>query len=139
MFVPFLVVLILTCAEHDKGHQLHWDTDAEGVAGVNNPIASVVIYLSHGVGGPTVMTEQRIGDPIATHGWMVCPPALESQVGRIAAFRGKYLHGVVQGHPKCKTREARRKTLMIAFWEDVKIRPSLFEAPGSCRPIPSSR
>jgi hypothetical protein len=25
---------------------------------------------------------------------------------------------------------------MFAFWEDVKIRPSLFQTPGACRPLP---
>ncbi len=122
------------------GHQLHWDTDAEGAAGVKNPLVSVVIYLSHGVGGPTAMTEQRLGDPIATHGWLVSPPSDAAQVGRVAAFRGAYLHGVVGGPPAQRARPgARRKTLMIAFWEDVKIRPSLFETPGACRPLPASR
>jgi hypothetical protein len=127
-------------SEHEMGHQLHWDTDAEGVSGVKNPLVSVIIYLSYGVGGPTAMTEQRLGEPIATHGWLVPVPERAEQMGRVAAFRGAYLHGVVGGHPHCEARrDARRKTLMIAFWEDVKIRPSLFETPGACRPLPASR
>jgi hypothetical protein len=126
-------------SDHEMGHQLHWDTDAEGAAGVKNPLVSVIIYLSHGVGGPTAMTEQRLGEPIATHGWLVPVPEQVAQVGRVAAFRGAYLHGVVGGHPAhLARRDARRKTLMIAFWEDVKIRPSLFETPGTCRPLPAS-
>ncbi len=83
------------------------------------------------------MTEQGLEDSIAKHGWIALPPDEAENVGRVAIFKGKYLHGVVGGHPKYPHRDAKRKTLMIAFWEDVKIRPSLFQTPGACRPLPA--
>ena len=99
------------------------------------------------------MTEQGLQDKLATHGWMALPPSEERHVGRVAIFKGSYLHGVVGGNPLYPHRDAKRKvlffcsfrfvfvfspaqTLMIAFWEDVKIRPSLFQTPGACRPLP---
>ena len=127
---------------HSKGHQLHFDSDDEGVGGVRNPIVSMILYLSHDVGGPTCVTEQTLTDGIATHGWLIAPPKEEGNIGRIAAFRGNVLHGVVRGCPRedisDNDESKRRVTLMIAFWRDVKIRPSLSEQPGSCRPLPVS-
>ena len=32
--------------------------------------------------------------------------------------------------------KARRTTLMIAFWKDIKLRPSISQTPGPCRPLP---
>lgn len=120
---------------HEAGHQLHWDTDAEGESGVRHPLCTAVVFLSAGTGGPTVVTEQGVGDPMARRGWLIVPP--ERDVGRVAVLRGRYLHGVVGGHPRAPVPAAgRRKTLMLAFWEDVKIRPSLFQTPGACRPLP---
>jgi hypothetical protein len=37
---------------------MHFDSDDEGVGGVRNPIISTVIYLTDGVGGPTLVTDQ---------------------------------------------------------------------------------
>jgi hypothetical protein len=69
-------------------------------------------------------------------GWMLFPPNCESKVGRVAVFDGAYLHGVVGGNRFAKSEDSpKRTTLMIAFWRDVKVRPSLSGKPGSCRPI----
>lgn len=105
-----------------------------------NPIASAVIYLSHGVGGPTVVTEQLLSDEsVAKHGWLIFPPREEASVGRVAAFDGKVLHGVVGGAPGRQLVQGKRTTLMFAFWKDVKMRASLTEEKGACRPLPMGK
>lgn len=104
-----------------------------------NPIASAVVYLSAGVGGPTLVTQQLLSDTsVAKHGWLIFPPARQADVGRVAAFSGSVLHGVVGGAPARAPADAaaRRTTLMFAFWRSVKMRPSLSEDKGACRPLP---
>ena len=59
---------------HPSGHQLHFDSDNEGEAGLRHPIVTSVCYLSEGVGGPTLITEQRPHDArLACNGWLVAP------------------------------------------------------------------
>ena len=45
---------------HACGHQMHYDSDNEGIGGVRNPICSCVVYVvaPPGVGGPTLVTDQ---------------------------------------------------------------------------------
>ena len=96
------------------GHQLHFDSDDEGVGGVRNPIISSVVYLSssspsgsssaaasgavateHGgsvygavIGGPTLVTDQRLCGELATKGWLAYPA-----INRVTMFDGRVLHG----------------------------------------------
>jgi len=81
------------CRPHHSGHQLHFDSDAEGQGGVRNPIVSTVCYLSGGIGGPTLVTDQHFSDTaVAAHGWLVHPA-----VNRLCMFDGSVLHGVLPG------------------------------------------
>ncbi|KAJ1545186.1 hypothetical protein HK096_006685 [Nowakowskiella sp. JEL0078] len=132
------------CRPHHHGHQLHFDSDNEGNARQNgkprHPIVSSVLYLDDGcdefgvgsVGGPTLVTNQRLGDPLADMGWLVHP-----KKNRYAVFDGSVLHGVIPGRGAPKNSSKRRITFMVAFWKDVSMRPSIDETPGSCRMFPS--
>mgnify|MGYP001797872047 FL=1 len=65
---------------------------------------------------------------------------------RLCAFRGKFLHGVIPGHPEQQPhqthrhrqpqQQSRRITLMIAFWETITIR-SPTATHRSARALPS--
>ena len=125
---------------HERGHQLHWDSDAEGLNGLRHPIVSSIIYLSENIGGATLITEQKLGDPIAEHGWMVAP----RQVGMVGAFEGNVLHSVIggagaSGDDDEEEKKGKRTTLMIAFWRTLKMRPSISQTPGACRPLPYAK
>jgi hypothetical protein len=80
-------------------------------------------------GGPSVVTNQKLTDiRVATKGWIAHP-----RPQRLVAFDGRCLHGVVPGKG---FREGRRVTLMMAFWEDIRIRRGV--GPGSARPFPTN-
>ena len=113
---------------HASGHQLHFDSDDEGRGGVRNPIISTILYTTEGAGGPSLVSNQKLTDSkVATQGWLAHP---RSQ--RLVVFNGRVLHGVVPGKG---VREGRRVTLMMAFWDDIKIRDG--DEPGSARPFPT--
>jgi hypothetical protein len=161
-----------TCAEwwahsrpHTAGHQMHFDSDDEGLGlTIKHPICSAVVFVTGGVGGPTLVTDQKSGSKqLAKNGWLVAP-----ETGRIAVFDGQCLHGVIPGRGvvakdtavktwkrKSSSREQspptepRRVTLMIAFWDTVEIRGSVTRSmsgsgkesvgsfpKGSARPFP---
>lgn len=129
------------CRPHSCGHQLHYDSDNEGIGGARHPILSLVFFVhaTEGVGGPTLITNQRLGDlKMATHGWLVYPKA-----GRVIAYEGTVLHGVVPGHgdmPDVATCRARRVTFMMAFWDRISHRAFSDDGlPGSSRPIPDPK
>ncbi|KAI8839274.1 hypothetical protein BC829DRAFT_492846 [Chytridium lagenaria] len=129
------------CRPHADGHQFHFDSDDEGRERVeggkpHHPIVSSVLYLTEveGLGGPTVVTNQRIGDGLATRGWMVAP-----RLNRFAVFDGKVLHGVVPGRGFWPNNDDRRVTFMVAFWDDINVKASRNETPGSSRPFPYSK
>jgi hypothetical protein len=46
------------------------------------------------VGGPTLVTDQLLGGPLATKGWLAYPAT-----NRFTMFDGKYLHGKNQEYP----------------------------------------
>ena len=124
---------------HACGHQMHYDSDNEGIGGVRNPICSCVLYVAapDGVGGPTLVTDQVLGRAsLASRGWFVHP-----REGRMAAYDGKHLHGVIPG---CGTAPAsensqRRITFMVAFWREIEARPFGADGlSGSSRPVPES-
>ena len=52
--------------------------------------------------------------------------------GRLLAFDGSLLHGVIPG--KGSHSGTRRVTLMLAFWKRIRVRPSA--TPGAARPYP---
>ena len=83
------------CRPHCDGHQLHFDSDNEGKGEVRNPIVSSVIYLtSSGVGGPTLVTTQKLRDSsLPANGCLITPK--ENQIG---FFDGSLLHGVIPVH-----------------------------------------
>ena len=126
------------CRPHCSGHQLHYDSDAEGLPDASgqprHPIASCVLYLSTGdaarVGGPTLVTQQRRGDSaLGQAGWLGYPSH-----GRLLVFDGGVLHGVVPGRGPSPAPGQRRITLMVAFWDGIDIIPG--DKPGASRPFP---
>jgi hypothetical protein len=79
-----------------EGHQLHFDLD-EASAGrghaLRHPICSSVLFLSS-VGGPTVVTSQRLGDGNSRNATAQLVPPLRN---RLLLFDGALLHGVLPG------------------------------------------
>ena len=152
---------------HASGHQLHFDSDDEGRSTVpKHPIVSTVLYLSsHSkIGGPTLVTNQRLRNPTTTNLNSVCGWLVSSKPSRLVCFDGSVLHGVIPGkgvipsssasssssssnsthpirtnsiHPNQQQQQRpRRVSLMMAFWKDIKIRPGT--KPGSARPWPTT-
>ena len=146
------------CRPHGSGHQLHFDSDNEGIGQVRNPIVSSVLYLTaEGLGGQTLCTNQAFSSAqLATRGWFVTP-----RVGRLAVFDGSFLHGVVPGRlgddvegddaaeAKAKAeaeaeaeaeaggRQERRVSFMVAFWRDIRPQPRSDGLPGASQPYHS--
>mmetsp|Transcript_32553 Transcript_32553/g.64550 ORF Transcript_32553/g.64550 Transcript_32553/m.64550 type:complete len:392 (+) Transcript_32553:147-1322(+) len=110
---------------HASGHQLHFDSDDEGRSKMGedgvprHPVMSVVLYLSGaGCGGPSLVTTQKLCDrSLSSEGWLSAPVD-----GRLTAFDGRVLHGVVPGKGNGPAPARHRVTLMFAFWEDIEIR-----------------
>ncbi|KAJ3310091.1 hypothetical protein HDU76_003457 [Blyttiomyces sp. JEL0837] len=124
------------CRVHGSGHQLHFDSDDEGHSREGgkprHPIVSSALYLSEedGIGGPTLVTNQRLGDPLADRGWVVFP-----KVNRYVMFDGSVLHGVIPGRGT-RDESNRRVTFMVAFWDKIKTKTSRDGSPGTARPFP---
>jgi hypothetical protein len=115
---------------HATGHQFHFDSDNEGCTKtIRNPICSCVVYLSDDVGGPSVITKQRLtSQNLASVGWMSFPAS-----GRLLVFDGKVLHGVIPGKGFCPAAneththtscQRRRVSVMFAFWSKIRVRDS---------------
>jgi hypothetical protein len=118
---------------HATGHQFHFDSDNEGIDGViRNPICSCILYLSEeSVGGPSVITNQRLASHSpADKGW-----ASQPRKGRLVAFDGKVLHGVVPGKGVPSATSRRRATVMLAFWRRIRVRDE--KGFGAARPFPT--
>jgi len=102
------------CRPHKIGHQLHFDTDEEGMNGIINPIVSCVLYLSDSCGGGTLVTNQDVQSSVlGDYGWMVFP-----KVNRLVIFKGSVLHGVIPGGGTPQSHLDRRISVMFAFWKD---------------------
>ena len=102
---------------HASGHQMHFDSDNEGMGGVRNPIISTILYITDGTGGPSLVTNQKlVHGQLATKGWVS-----HAKEKRLVAFDGKVLHGVVPGKGSSDG-DGRRVTLMFAFWKKIKVR-----------------
>ncbi|CAN0148701.1 unnamed protein product, partial [Discosporangium mesarthrocarpum] len=140
------------CRPHSSGHQLHFDSDNEGKGGVRNPIVSTVVYVTGDIGGPTLVTTQRLNSTrLAERGWIVHP-----KENRLCIFDGGVLHGVIpgrgvpppssnaigspgvveQGQGQGQGQRQRRVTWMVAFWRDIKARPRKDGLPGAAQPFP---
>jgi hypothetical protein len=129
---------------HSCGHQMHFDSDNEGRGGVRNPIISTILYLSENddIGGPSLITNQTLQSTTLSpvRGWLAYGRPL-----RMVAFDGKVLHGVIPGKgvvsssnddnkSQLSLSQARRVTLMLAFWKDIQIRDTT--KLGAARPFP---
>jgi hypothetical protein len=68
---------------------------------------STILYLSD-AGSPTIVLDQQPGTALASAAWLVRP-----QPGRLAAFDGSLLHGVLPGKA---SQAGNRTTLVLAFW-----------------------
>jgi hypothetical protein len=118
------------CRPHSMGHQMHYDSENEGEGEIRHPILSSVLYLTE-CGGPTLVTNQVMGGPLASKGYMIYP-----EVNRVGIFDSKYLHGVVPGRGPKMVHE-RRCTFMIGFWDDITIFDK--ETVGAARPSPGQQ
>ena len=98
------------CRPHASGHQLHFDSEDEGKGTVRHPIMSTVLYLTEGIGGPTLVTNQRLGDMLPEKAWLAHPGHKKciktlrqlnllccQGSNRLTMFKGDLLHGVVPG------------------------------------------
>ena len=132
---------------HSSGHQLHFDSDETGLEGggkAEHPICSLIVYLGGdgdgdgdgddgpAVGGPTLVTDQRLAGPLATRGWL-CHP----KCNRLAAFDAQFLHGVVPGRGPNPRVGARRLTFMVGFWRAIKAQPRGLDVAGPGQPFPA--
>lgn len=115
---------------HCSGHQLHYDSDNEGRGEVCHPLVSSILYLSDsGCGGPSLMTDQKLGDTdLAQNGWFAFPKR-----NRLCVFDGSVLHGVIPGRGYVRNRK--RVSLMVALWKRIRIREG--NEPGAARPLPT--
>jgi hypothetical protein len=97
---------------HSNGHKLHFDFVQPSHANRPlHPIASTITFVSANCGGPTLITNQRVGG-VTNHGWLVSP-----KENRLVVFDGSLLHCVLPGcgvHPSV---DQRRITFMVALWE----------------------
>jgi hypothetical protein len=120
---------------HGSGHQLHFDSDAEGAPDASgeprHPLASCVLYLSDAIGGPTLVTRQRRGDTALARTAWLC----HAKHGRLLVFDGALLHGVLPGRGPSPASGRKRTTLMLAFWAGIDVRPGI--GPGASRPFPT--
>lgn len=101
----------------------------------------MVLYLTEGVGGPTLVTTQAFGDTaIPEHGWMVHP-----RLNRLTVFKGNMLHCVVPGRGLCPLADAHnestpnprfRVTFMVALWPDIRVRSYSKGVHGAAMPYP---
>jgi len=141
---------------HTSGHQFHFDSDETALYGgdqAQHPIASCIIYLSEGVGGPTVVTNQTLASTsLASYGFLMHP-----QENRLAVFDATFLHGVIPGKglcpaavqqeladdaggsggvPSCPPR--RRLSFMVGFWRKINAKDRGPGCPGPGQPFPET-
>jgi hypothetical protein len=98
---------------HSNGHKLHFDF----VLPPNSkqplhPLASTITFVSAECGGPTLITNQRVGG-LTSEGWLVSP-----KENRLVVFDGSLLHCVLPGCGVASSAGQRRTTFMVAFWEN---------------------
>jgi hypothetical protein len=124
-------------AGRNLGHQLHFDTEENALeinGEVLHPAVSSVCYLTGaGVGGPTVVFDQKAGDEQGADHALVSHPVNAACL----FFPGDRLHGVLpQPPPANADNKTRRLTLMVGFWTtDVAKIGERFPL-GPCGPMP---
>jgi hypothetical protein len=129
---------------HSCGHQLHFDSDETHIEHGGqpcHPLVSTVLYLEdvptddEPTGGPTLVTNQKLGGPLASKGWLCFPSN-----ARLVAFDAKYLHGVIPGRGAIPgIGEGRRRlSFMVGFWKDIKSRNRGPGKAGPGQPCPTS-
>ncbi|KAL1521214.1 hypothetical protein AB1Y20_022764 [Prymnesium parvum] len=125
------------------GHELHFDVEEahmEATGEVVHPAVSSVVYLSD-EGDPTIVLDQTLHGPLASHGWLVHP-----QYRAFMTFAGDRLHGVLPGEfasasapLHCGAAAAQRLTLLVA-WYDRRTRGQTRRGGGQCAvPRPTRR
>lgn len=67
------------CANGSSGGSGGISSSSSGPSGAGQPLF---------VGGPTLVSDQSLGGPLARHGWLAYPA-----MGRVAVFDGSVLHG----------------------------------------------
>ncbi|KAK9804385.1 hypothetical protein WJX72_010453 [[Myrmecia] bisecta] len=124
--------------EADAPHQLHFDVDESRLRQGRNkyqlchPAVSSVVFLScPETGGPTLVIDQIPQDDLGQRGWLVSP-----EVGKLLAFRGTLLHGVLPGPPSPAGMGPSRLTLIIAWWSAVLQPQTGPPGLGSARIVP---
>ena len=84
-------------------------------------------------GGPTLVSDQRLGGPLATRGWLCYPRA-----NRLCLFDPAHLHGVVPGRGLNPAPDSRRLTFMVGFWTSICARNRGRDCPGPGQPFPDT-
>jgi len=112
------------CRPHSNGHKLHFDFVQPPHAKLPlHPLASTITFVSAECGGPTLITDQRVGG-VTNKGWLVSP-----KENRLVVFDGSLLHCVLPGCGVAHLPGQRRTTFMVALWEDDPCAPRF---PVSC-------
>jgi len=100
------------CRPHSNGHKLHFDFVQPPHANRPlHPLASTITFVSAECGGPTLITDQRVGG-LTNKGWLVSP-----KENRLVVFDGSLLHCVLPGCGVGQLPGLRRTTFMVALWE----------------------
>lgn len=123
------LIINLDCRPHHLGHQFHYDSENEGHGELRHPLLSSVLFLKDGCGGPTVITNQSLGENLADKGWLVHP-----KENRLAVFDASYLHGVVPGKGPTRNVNDRRITFMVGFWDHITIKNDIGTGPSRNSP-----
>jgi hypothetical protein len=120
-----------------SGHQLHFDSNETHLmlrGEVLHPVYSTVLVLSPGSASqPLLVIDQRLHEDASEQvvGWRVEPDS----PGRLVAFDGSLLHGVIPQLGKdVKGGHSARITLMTGWWASSTAEPTpLHRAPGPNR------
>jgi hypothetical protein len=117
---------------HGAGHQLHYDSDEKHIArggAPKHPLFSTVVYLCDDAGGPTCITDQKLGGSRGTQAW-ICMP----KMNRLVFFDATYLHGVLPGVGAVPN--SRRLSFMIGWWPAISSSILTGAKPGAAHCYP---
>lgn len=89
-----------------------------------------MLYLTD-TGGPTLITNQKLGGDLADKGWLVYPSE-----NRLTVFEAEFLHGVIPGSGVTADISDRRITFMVGFWDSITIQEK--EGRGASRRCPKN-